>query len=344
MALSTYIASHNGERYKNFLNTLESLIFQNISSLIDLVEEKYKNERSSKANLYDVIEGLAGIGRYILLTSTSKYTNELLCKINTCLINMLNEVYIHDSKLPGWYISNANLSSDLEKELYPKGNFNYSLAHGISGILSLLSLSYIKGIKVTGQKETINNMVSWILNLQNKDMYGPYWEGRISLEDYMSNTLIDSQPKRESWCYGSPGISRAIYLGGKALNQDDVCEKSLEVFKTIFSRPRDLWALDSSSFCHGKAGFLQILIRMYKDTNDDIFKEPIGYLACEIIKQYDNSLAFGYHDIEPNSGIANKKQYVNKPGLLEGAIGVALSLMSLKRTSEPTWDSAFLIS
>jgi len=41
-----------------------------------------------------------------------------------------------------------------------------------------------------------------------------YWPGRITLEQFMGDQDIQKTSNQMSWCYGSVGILRVMYLAG----------------------------------------------------------------------------------------------------------------------------------
>ncbi|MGG6448282.1 lanthionine synthetase C family protein [Pseudobacillus badius] len=341
ITFATFMASRNRERYNKFLSQLESLLYKNIDNFIQQSTESWLKSNSAKASMFDVIGGLSGIGRYLLLSNQNGKHTQYIIKINEFLIKLTNKVTVRGIRVPGWYVSSENLGSPNLEKIFPQGNFNYGLAHGISGPLAFLAISLTQGIKTNGQVEAIELILDWLLSMEEKDQYGAYWRGRVAFEEYTNGLLSEEKDiPRESWCYGTPGILRAMYLAGKAINDKTVIQKTFDDFKTIYRRPSKNWGLESPIFCHGKAGLLQITLTMEEDNPKNEFLNDIIFLTDKLIKQYNVHSIFGYQDIEPIDG---QKSYIDKAGILEGVAGIALSLLSLVKTRETLWDCAFLL-
>ncbi|PEK75223.1 lanthionine synthetase LanC family protein, partial [Bacillus pseudomycoides] len=80
---------------------------------------------------------------------------------------------------------------------------------------------------------------------------------------------------RAAWCYGTPGVARALYLAGKVTNNQEYIDVSIQTLDDLFNYQRHEWGLYSPTFCHGYAGLLHILNLMYIDTKKEKFK---GYI------------------------------------------------------------------
>lgn len=339
ISFATYIASKNRKRYKKFLKQLDEIILKRLDLFLHSQKKIHAYNKGTKAAVYDVISGLAGINRYLLLTSDKKENLNMAKRINSFIIQyIVKDINIDQHYVPGWYINKQN-SLEKEKELYPKGSFNLGLSHGISGVLAMLSLSYSKGIIEHGHAQAIKYIVDWILKLKSFDEYGVVWPGRISFDNYIENNCLFQKSARESWCYGNPGILRALFLASKSLNDENLKRKVVNAYSAIYLRK---WNLESVTFCHGKSGLLQTTIQMQKDIKNDIFIEDINKLISIIIGDYCKSYPYGFKDMELKEGTYS---YIDKVGLLEGSVGVALSLFSsINKNHEIYWDSAFLIN
>ncbi|MEK4197962.1 lanthionine synthetase C family protein [Cytobacillus sp. FSL K6-0265] len=341
IAFATFLASRRRTRYNRFLNHLEELLHKNIEIFIDQATESWLKNKSAKASMFDVIGGLTGVGRYLLMSNQNNRHINHIIKISEFLIKLTNNITVENNIIPGWYVSCKNLgSTDLEKR-YPKGNLNYGLAHGIAGPLSFLSICKNEGININGQKEAIEFILNWLQSIKKQDFFGNYWSGRISLEEYTNNTLsVEKDYSRESWCYGNPGILRAMNLAGIATNNKNIIEQTINDFEIIYKRPYKNWGLESPIICHGKSGLLQITLNMLEDNPKCKLASHLPKLTEMLINQFNKESIFGYQDIEPT---AEQQEYVDKAGILEGVAGIALTLLSLIKTKDTIWESSFLL-
>ncbi|SDX29223.1 Lanthionine synthetase C-like protein [Marininema mesophilum] len=337
VAFACQAASREGERYGNFLKVIHSKIAQETKRFIEGDNTRRKSEVGLSPKVYDVISGLSGIGRYALNHPHHDELNDVLEQTLHHLVEVSHDIEVDHHTVPGWYIPQQYQFMEREKELFPKGNFNCGLAHGIPGPLVLLSLASLRGYRVDGQLEAIQRMSDWLVKRAYQDRYGVLWSDRIRFEEEVSRKPSQKYFSREAWCYGAPGVARSLYLAGMALGDEELKKLAIQAVKSSFMRPEELSKLESATFCHGKSGILQILLRMAKDTGEEIFVKHAELMAKEIIDMFQGESPFGYQDLEGGRGL-------NKAGLLEGVSGIGLSLMSLSEKQDADWDAAFLIS
>ncbi|MCR8966192.1 lanthionine synthetase C family protein [Brevibacillus halotolerans] len=343
ISFATLSASHNRKRYQRFLGQLDQLLAKRTVAMIEDEYTLHKKRGGSNPHIYDVINGVSGIGRYLL---ASKQINELYSTLQDVLRYL---VYLSQPieweggrKIPGWYLTQEMQYLDKDKEMYSKGNFNLGFAHGIPGPLALLSLSMREGIEVTGQRDAIHRIAEWLMQWKETDEYGIMWRDRVSLEDELeSGFRSQSSFRRDAWCYGTPGVAHSLYLAGEALQDSSYCNLAFQAYDHIFKRPVSDWNLYSDTFCHGKAGLLQMTMRMDMVAGDGRYQPYIEYLTETLVNNYNPSVPFGYQDIEPRDG---ERVGLNKAGALEGAAGIGLALLSASSKQEPIWDQPFLLA
>jgi len=336
LSLGFLSLSRGGIRYQNSLNQLHSILYKKIPVLI---QNAYNNlKKGVRIEDYDTISGLTGIGRYLLLIYKNypKFRKYLI-DILEYLVLLATEKVILGEKVPGWYISKVN--SDKYFNSSPKGHFNCGLSHGISGPLSLLSLSLKQGVIVEGQKEVINKIAYWLLRWRQKNEYGETLPGVLDWTEIKKGKLMVNSRPNYSWCYGEPGIARALWLAGEALGEQDLKEESLYLFKTFNQQPIKKWNINSNAICHGIAGMLILSNVMYNDCQ----LEDIDSLRFNLVSTLMKSFNFEYQYCFRNFNeelIASKQS----PGVLDGAAGIALALLTLISNSQSNWTSIFLVS
>ncbi|WP_144510539.1 lanthionine synthetase C family protein [Bacillus sp. FJAT-22090] len=334
--------SRNGTRYQKFIKEVNQIIVEQVKMKLDYITQQ--NELSSTGavmNDYDAIEGLSGIGRYLLFYSDEPNIRDIVHEIQKYLIGLTKEIFIDGHQVPGWFISNSNQFLDADKEENPIGNFNCGLSHGIPGPMAFLSLSMIAGLEIDGQKEAINKIGDWLIEKVIDDNSIIYFPTHVSWEAEITGEKIKS-PNRDAWCYGTPGVARALYLAGKALNNKAYINISQQGISSIFKRSESERDLTSQTFCHGLSGLLHITEIMNNE-----FQDKDLFLECEKLKEtiingYNESSPFGFQDIEY---IGSKAKYMNKAGMLDGTTGILLSLLFYKNKKSYTdWDSLFLLN
>ncbi|WP_414941225.1 lanthionine synthetase LanC family protein [Amycolatopsis sp. cmx-11-51] len=75
---------------------------------------------------------------------------------------------------------------------------------------------------------------------------------------------------RPSWCYGTPGIARALQLAGRALHDRFRQQRAEAAFTTCLNDPAQLDSLTDRSLCHGTGGLLATARRIAADAVEPI--------------------------------------------------------------------------
>jgi hypothetical protein len=310
-------ASHGGMRYQKMLHSLESFLLARVDEryLFPLLDN-IKNRRSSPVSLYDPILGITGIGRYAL---ESPFLSELVPKICSALVELSHPIRLEkDLTIPGWYVSCEHQFHQQDRASYPQGNFNLGLAHGIPSVLAFLSLALLRGIEVPGQKEALIRIVSWIRTKSYPYRNATYWPARVSWEEEVLQAPVCPTLVLDGWCYGVPGIARSLFLAGRALGDQELRRFAEKSFLEVFTRTPEEWGLASPTVCHGLAGLLAITRAM---VHDGVNAAPQAEnLTNRLLAFYQPEAPFGFKDHDPVE--------MDKIGVLDGAVGVALSLLA----------------
>lgn len=329
--LSNY---NNNTRYIKFLNSINSLITRIVDKAIE--EETFFMENM------ECINGLSGIGRYLIYFKDNKDILRVIENILKVIIKGLKESNVNDISLPGWFVSKERIGPHILNNV-PNGMFIFGVAHGVAGILSFLSISLINGIEVENQKETINSILEFITQFEFKDNGKTLFPAFLSVEEYLAGEVTAGKKKLSwdyaSWCYGNSGYSRAFYLAGKALNNQGYIEyaKSLILETTDFVR-EDIEKLGfiEPTFCHGYAGYMHTLNLFYKDTKIEKFRETAELVKNKILQMYNKDNFFGFEsyrtiDLEVQRSI----------GL---TISVLLPLIDFYKEKSSEWSSMYLLN
>lgn len=323
--------------YKKFLITLNKHIVAQVNLLLDKYEKEIGN---MEMTAYDSIYGFAGQGSYLLMFKEDEEVKRTLERICRLFINMTKEIEVNGHKVPGWYIPMERLSTDLDKDTYKDGNFNLSLSHGISGPLTFMALALREGIEVEGQKEGMKRILDTLLKFSFKDEKGNvYWSGRLSLKEYLNGESDVKKANRQSWCYGSVGIGRAMYVAGIALEDKEVIKFSTHTMEGIAEMSVEEWGLNCGHICHGHAGVLAIMEAMYKDTKNVKYKLGIDKAVKVITEGFEPNSLFGFY----NYTVKDKKkdnyhfEYLDDYSFLEGSTGTILTLMASSYPDKISW-------
>lgn len=334
-------ASKGGTRYLKMLTKLHKMLEENIRHRYLLPYEKaLDHSQPVHFNLYEVIQGLSGIGIYFLKSRDAFSSEKLISKIISLFVKMTAKIKIKGESVPGWYIASEDLFLHEEKAAYRNGSFNLGLSHGITGVLAFLSVALLNGVSKPGQGEAIVTIVDW-LKKKRKFINGRwFWDATVSFAEEIAGGFSPQRKSRDAWCYGTPGVARSLYLAGTALNDQSLQEYALESFASIFESTQKEWDLPGPTFCHGISGLLMITHLMVRDSNSSFLNAQVERLKTILLTYYDSDSPFGFQNYEPmkDGNIAK----INRADLLEGAAGVFLTLLSLNSKSY-SWHYPFLI-
>lgn len=279
-------------------------------------------------HVYDVISGLAGVGRVLLAASDDGHSGAepgLYAALRT-LTNTLTEP---QGNRPGWWTAPDQISSATGTGgPEPTGTATTGVAHGVAGPLALLARSVTAGYEVSDQKAAVRHAADWLCRWQTEGV----WQAYVSGDDLDAGSVTHRPGRQTAWCYGIPGISRALLMAGDALSDPTLTATASTTLASLAHRP-EIWDTEGPTLCHGHAGILQSAAGL---------DEEVASVAVSALAQYADParpFAFAHRD---------HGQIHDNPGFLTGAAGVALALADhagLPATPVRTpWDALLLVS
>ena len=275
---------------------------------------------------YDLISGLTGLGVYHLVRH-GPAPSGMTAAVLGYLVALAEPLCRHGESLPGWWSGTGPAGTP--DPAWPGGHLNLGMAHGIAGILALLSGAMRAGIQVDGHAEAVSELCATFDRYRQGSSGSPWWPAMISLSEYSSGTASPGRQARPSWCYGTPGHARAQQLAGLALGDRErmrLAERAL----VGCARDRQVTGLlADASLCHGWAGLVQALWRAAGDALDP------GPLHAALR--------------EARQGMEDQLTRMGPPasaGLLEGTSGIQLAQNDLPHAvgEPPAWDACLLLT
>jgi hypothetical protein len=133
---------------------------------------------------HDVITGLAGLGRYLLMSPATP--PDAMRAILRHLVALTDPVEVEGTEVPGWWVMAlpwTSMSEDTAKR-YRHGHGNLGISHGIPGPLALLALSWKAGLTVPGQREAMEGIVEWLLGWSSSDEHGIRWPTTVTMDQH----------------------------------------------------------------------------------------------------------------------------------------------------------------
>ncbi|MFH4356146.1 MAG: lanthionine synthetase C family protein [Neisseriaceae bacterium] len=303
------------------------------------------------ASFFDVVSGISGIGRYLLLRVEEGGNDSL----RPHLIKILKKIQeIQDTKQGkySWRIPMESQFLEIEKTHYPFGNYNLGLAHGVLGPFSLFDTCLRDSITVDRHRETLLSMGNYLREFILLDSEGePYWPPRCraGFRGEKAESPKICWNGRDGWCYGNASCSLILWKIGSSLEESEFKKLAIQLVRGSLRHPH---LLDTPSICHGLAGYLQILITLFslvEKEEPDLAEElldKIKELAMEIVALYSSEHIFGFKDIEHHQ---EGTYILDDPGLLTGTSGILCVLINTLqvlqgKVPELQWCKAFLLN
>lgn len=272
-------------------------------------------------NVYDAITGLAGTGRILLASVRAGYGAEP--GLQAALGTLTTMILSRDGTRPGWWAPAGLNGSSTQKE--PSGTAATGMAHGIAGPLAFLSLASIAGYKVDGQTEAVQEAAAWLLRWRTPGRRD--WAPHVTGTELDTGTAASAPGRRDAWCYGTPGIARALSLAGQALGVPALTRAASDAARSLEARPAARWDAEGPALCHGYAGVLQ--------------STGSWQAASAITGLFSARHRFGFQHVA-------QEKTVDDPGFLNGACGAALALADCSAIPAPAvrdkWDALLLLS
>lgn len=285
------------------------------------ITARYRHDSPPAWHVYDAITGLTGIGRVLLAAHQTGHT-AVEPGLDAALTTLTAILAPRNTPLPGWWLPAQQHPTPAS--IHPSGAATTGIAHGVAGPLALLAIAYHEGWRIPGQADAIEHATHWLLQWRtDTGQWPPYITG-----DELSNNQRPSTPGRtDAWCYGTPGITRALHLAARALDKPDWLHAADNALKQLAERAPHEWDTDGPTLCHGNAGVMQSTVTTCPTINDAA--------ATAVAKAFDPEALFGFR----HKDHSDTHDY---PGLLTGAAGVALALADHANLPAPDspirWD------
>lgn len=343
VAFAVKLANKKMNCYSSFSQSLDMLLIKVIESYLDYF---IKNVDSVNVKDYDLVNGISGAGMYLLFLENQQYTKNIQEYIINYFIQLSDDFIYNDYTIPRWFIKCNNQLRQQDNIDFPLGSIDFGIAHGILAPLLFLSRTYKSGISIEGQLEAINKLIDIYYKFAKLDKNNIYqWPSQLGLKDFINEVNIDDKRKyRQSWCYGSIGISTSLYQVGKDINDDYLKDFSLNNILNIANLDDKEYLLESPIICHGYAGILQILVQVYIDTKNDMLKGKILNLAEILTNLFNPKYKYGYKDrgtiIHNGITISEEIEFFD---ILNGATGIILSLYSMIK-KDTLWQKQLCIN
>lgn len=276
---------------------------------------------------YDLFYGIIGYGSYFL--QRSRYNKDYAEKYLNEIVEIINRISLKDQYGTYWF---SDVFSD------EKNKINIGMAHGIPSIISFLTKVY-----AINQNELAKDMLikstNWLLRLKTNNTEScslfPY------LIDKNKDYTESNNSTRIAWCYGDLTIGYVIYTLGKTINEDNFVKKGWEILNHCSKRTIEAGntGIHDKAFCHGTSGAYYIYNKLYTTYKLNEFEDIKNYwLEKTLINSNENIDALKSYSI-----VNGEVKYAHDYGLINGYIGIGVTLLSHLNGESNEWDEIFML-
>ena len=311
-----------------FRDSLEYLFANTLRSYLDATNERWFESEST----FELIFGFSGVLRCCCDGEPDSPCLDLADEVADALVRRLRPKTFLGWTVPGFHYIPSRFEAENMGTLAPNGCVNYSMSHGIAGTLGALSFAYRKRPN-SDVRKTMEVLIAEFLHARYYVDGVAYWPGRITIEQYLSGEQ-QRFPSRMSWCYGSPGILRALYLAADALSIEDIKRFSVNEMAKIATMDTSKYLFDSPIVCHGLAGVALVMRSMYNDTQNGTFADKAREITDMLVYN------FAYQEKENCNLTGTKKVW--KYNYLEGYTGILQTIYTVM-TGEPNMNEKRLM-
>ncbi|MGW0874288.1 lanthionine synthetase C family protein [Streptomyces sp. NPDC002740] len=328
-------AKHLPGAYQQDLDRLDRHVAGDVKRRLDTAHRRIDAGRLPVLAEFDAIRGLTGYGRYLLRRDATSPTLRAL--LEYC-VRLVEPIPHDDEALPGWWALTG--PSGRMDDRFPGGHGNNGMAHGVGSVLALLALGARRTVTVAGHHEAMRTVLAWLDRWKTITARGPVWPYWITRADHRAGLLKPPAPQRPSWCYGTAGLARAQQLAALALGDTKRRAQAEAALVDALTDPAQLRATVDAGLCHGVAGLAHLASRTAADacTDTATATELHAVLPCLL----DRLIPPGAAPEEATTALVNDRA---GPGLLDGAAGIALAVLSAAGCEPRTgWDTCLLIA
>lgn len=282
---------------------------------------------------YDLINGLVGHGVYGLERLETGAGREILARV----IGHLECLALPKDEGLAWFTPSWQLPQ-WQRDIAPRGYWNLGLAHGIPGVIALMGRAIQADVEGAIARRLLDGGVAWMLARRNPE----------GAQGWFNSSLAEGETwvpngSRVAWCYGDLGLASALLMASRDAGRKDWESEALQILREVAARPRETRGIRDACLCHGTSGNALIFLRLYHATHENCFLKAAHDHLDWTMSFQDSKRPFGgfpTHHLDDNKQSAMK--YI--PGLLEGNIGVALTLVAALTDHAPDWDRHLLVS
>jgi lantibiotic modifying enzyme len=271
---------------------------------------------------HDLITGLAGLGVYALERCRWPSARGCLERIVAHL-----EVLATPRDTGLAWLSLPELLPGPTRAEWPRGYFNYGVAHGAPAVIVVLAGAVQAGVAAARARPLLDGALRWLWAGRRDDPTGSAfyrWE----------QDGVGFDPARLAWCHGDAGVAAAVHAAACAIGDGEWAERALAVARRSTARTLADSGVVDGCLCHGSAGLALMYARLAHATGEPIFADAARRWYAHLLDQR-----------QPGAGIGGFVPGMrDDTSLMLGATGIALALLAGLSAVEPVWDRLLAVS
>jgi hypothetical protein len=270
---------------------------------------------------FDLVSGLAGLGIYALGRARRPLAGQCLARVVAQLEGLAEPRQGGVS-----WCSRPELLRPSMRGLWPRGYYNYGVAHGVPAVALVLSGALRAGIATAQAGPLYEGALRW-------QWAGAREDRPQSSFDNWEQDGVGTGPARLAWCYGDAGVATTLYAAARAAGDERGAERALAVARRSTTRNLDASGVRDAGLCHGSAGLALLYARLAHESHDESFAEAARrWYATLADQQVPGAGIGGYRSVSDDAG------WKDDASFLTGSTGIALSLVSALHPVAPRWD------
>ncbi|MCP3061802.1 lanthionine synthetase C family protein [Myxococcus sp. K38C18041901] len=217
----------------------------------------------------------------------------------------------------------------------PEGGHDLGVAHGVPGVIAVLAGAVRAGVAESAARGLLDDVWSWVM-AQRLPQVGRRFPHQV----VRGRT---PRPARAAWCYGDPGVSLVLFTAARDVGESRWESDALELARDAAMRPLEDSGVKDAPLCHGSAGLLHIYNRFHQATGEELFESAARRWLEHVLRSWQPGRGIGGYAFWGQDA-RGAPAWVERPGLLEGTAGIALTLLAAASAVEPSWDRVLLMS
>jgi hypothetical protein len=275
--------------------------------------------------------GLVGLGVYALERLPAPIAVDCLEHV----VDHLAATAKHKPDGATWWRSPERLSPRMRKKM-PDGAYDMGLEDGVPGVIAFLARACAAGVAVDRARPLLDDAVRWVLAQEAAD--GP--------PEGFPYAIRPNRPQRNwtrsSWSYGDPGVAAVLLGAARCVGEPAWEERALTAALRATTRPPDRTRVFDAGLAIGSAGLGHLFNRLFQATRAPRLAEASrSWFSRALDMRRPGQGVAGYAAWVPDENEVG--HWIDDPGIIIGAAGIALALLSAATLLQPTWDRMLLL-